>query len=228
MIVFQGVSKTYNNGEATALEDVTFEVQPGEFISLAGRSGAGKSTIIKLLIGEDRPTKGRVFFGQYEVNKLHDKELPAFRRHIGVVFQDFRLLPMKNAYENVAFALEVAGRPQREIEELVPQVLDMVGLGDKMKNFPSELSGGERQRVAIARAMIHRPEVVIADEPTGNLDPFHTFEIVKLLEKINQLGTTVVLATHDKEVINSLERRVITLDKGRIVRDEEKGKYILV
>ena len=227
MIVFQGVSKHYT-GHGVALEDVNFQIDPGEFVSLAGRSGAGKSTVIKLLIGEEKPSKGRVFFGQYEVNKLQDNELPAFRRHIGVVFQDFRLLPTKTAYENVAFALEVAGRPQREIAELVPQVLDMVGLGDKMKNFPHELSGGERQRVAIARAMIHRPEVVIADEPTGNLDPFHTFEIVKLLEKINQLGTTVVLATHDKEVINNLERRVITLDKGRLVRDEAKGKYILV
>jgi cell division transport system ATP-binding protein len=227
VIVFQGVSKHYT-GHGVALEDVNFQIDPGEFVSLAGRSGAGKSTVIKLLIGEEKPSKGRVFFGQYEVNKLQDNELPAFRRHIGVVFQDFRLLPTKTAYENVAFALEVAGRPQREIAELVPQVLDMVGLGDKMKNFPHELSGGERQRVAIARAMIHRPEVVIADEPTGNLDPFHTFEIVKLLEKINQLGTTVVLATHDKEVINNLERRVITLDKGRLVRDEAKGKYILV
>src|SRR5271155_1464783 len=227
MIVFQSVSRKFSS-HAIALEEVNFEVDPGEFISLAGRSGAGKSTVIKLLIGEDRPTKGRVFFGQYEVSKLQDNELPAFRRHIGVVFQDFRLLPTKTAFENVAFALEVAGRPQREIAELVPQGLDMVGLGDKMKNFPGELSGGERQRVAIARAMIHRPEVVIADEPTGNLDPFHTFEIVKLLEKINQLGTTVVLATHDKEVINSLERRVITLDKGRVIRDEKKGKYILV
>jgi len=227
MIVFQGVSKHYGK-HGSALEDISFEIDPGEFVSLAGRSGAGKSTVIKLLIGEERPTKGRVFFGQYEVGKLEDKELPAFRRHIGVVFQDFRLLPTKNAYENVAFALEVAGRPQREIAELVPQVLDMVGLGDKMKNFPGELSGGERQRVAIARAMIHRPEVVIADEPTGNLDPFHTFEIVKLLEKINQLGTTVLLATHDKEVINGLERRVITLDRGRVIRDEKKGKYILV
>jgi len=227
VIVFQGVSKHYT-GHGVALEDVNFEIDPGEFVSLAGRSGAGKSTIIKLLIGEEKPSKGRVFFGQYEVNKLEDNELPAFRRHIGVVFQDFRLLPTKTAYENVAFALEVAGRPQREIAELVPQVLDMVGLGDKTTNFPHELSGGERQRVAIARAMIHRPEVVIADEPTGNLDPFHTFEIIKLLEKINQLGTTVVLATHDKEVINNLERRVITLDKGRLIRDEKKGKYILV
>jgi cell division transport system ATP-binding protein len=227
VIVFQGVSKHYS-GHGVALEDTSFQIDPGEFVSLAGRSGAGKSTVIKLLIGEERPSKGRIFFGQYEVNKLRDNELPAFRRHIGVVFQDFRLLPNKSSYENVAFALEVAGRPQREIDELVPQVLDMVGLGDKMKNFPNELSGGERQRVAIARAMIHRPEVIIADEPTGNLDPFHTFEIVKLLEKINQLGTTVMLATHDKEVINSLEKRVITLDKGRVIRDEKKGKYILV
>ena len=227
MIVFQGVSKNYNSG-SSALEEVDFEMGPGEFVSLTGRSGAGKSTVIKLLIGEDKPTKGRVFFGQYEVNKLKDNDLPAFRRHIGIVFQDFRLLPTKNAYENVAFALEVAGRPAREIKELVPQVLDMVGLGDKMKNYPGELSGGECQRVAIARAMIHRPEVIIADEPTGNLDPFHTFEIVKLLEKINELGTTVLLATHDKEVINNLEKRVITLDKGRVVRDEKKGKYMLV
>ncbi len=227
VIVFQGVSKHYSD-RGVALEDVSLQIDPGEFVSVAGRSGAGKSTVIKLLIGEERPSKGRVFFGQYEVNKLQDSELPAFRRHIGVVFQDFRLLPAKTAYENVAFALEVAGRPQREIMELVPQVLDMVGLGDKMKNFPNELSGGERQRVAIARAMIHRPEVVIADEPTGNLDPFHTFEIIKLLEKINELGTTVLLATHDREVINNLERRVITLDKGRVIRDEKKGKYILV
>jgi len=184
MIIFQSVSKIYNS-HSVALEDVTFQVNPGEFVSLAGRSGAGKSTAIKLLIGEEKPTKGRIFFGQYEVNKLSDKELPPFRRHIGVVFQDFRLLPTKNAYENVAFALEVAGRPQREITELVPQVLDMVGLSEKRGNFPHELSGGEKQRVAIARAMIHRPEVIIADEPTGNLDPFHTFEIIKLLEKIN-------------------------------------------
>lgn len=227
MLVFQNVFKVYN-ANSVALEDVSFEVDPGEFISIAGRSGAGKSTVIKLLIGEDRPTRGRVFFGQYEVNKLHDDELPAFRRHVGVVFQDFRLLPTKNAYENVAFALEVMGRPQRDITELVPQVLDMVGLSDKEKNFPHELSGGEKQRVAIARAMIHRPEVIIADEPTGNLDPFHTWEIMNLLQRINQLGTTVVLATHDKEIINALEKRVITLDRGRVIRDEPKGKYILV
>ena len=212
----------------TALEDVSFRINPGEFVSIVGRSGAGKSTLIKLLIGEEKPTKGRVFFGQYEVNRLRDKDLPALRRHIGIVFQEFRLLPMKNAYENVAFALEVAGRTQSEIAELVPQVLDMVGLSDKVNNFPHELSGGEKQRVAIARAMVHRPEVIIADEPTGNLDPFHSWEIINLLQKINQLGTTVILATHEKDIVNALDRRVVTLDHGRVIRDEEKGKYILV
>ncbi len=227
MIAFQNVSKIYNSHSA-ALEEISFQVNPGEFVSLVGRSGAGKSTVIRLLIGEEKPTRGRVFFGQYEVNKLRDKELPAFRRHVGVVFQDFRLLPTKDAYENVAFALEVAGRLQREIDELVPQVLDMVGLGDKLHNFPHELSGGEKQRVAIARAMVHRPEVIIADEPTGNLDPLHTAEIINLLVKINELGTTLILATHNKDIVNNLGKRVITLDKGRVIRDEEKGKYILV
>lgn len=227
MIAFQNVSKIYNHN-SIALEEVSFKVNPGEFVSLVGRSGAGKSTAIKLLIGEEKPTRGRIFFGQYEVNKLKDRELPTLRRHIGIVFQDFRLLPAKNTYENVAFALEVAGRPQKEIIELVPQVLDMVGLSDKAKNFPHELSGGEKQRVAIARAMVHRPEVIIADEPTGNLDPFHTAEIVNLLQKINQLGTTLILATHDREVINSIGKRVITLERGRVIRDEENGKFILV
>ncbi|MEK7193486.1 MAG: cell division ATP-binding protein FtsE [Patescibacteria group bacterium] len=227
MIAFQGVYRIYNS-HSVALEDVNFQINPGEFVSLVGKSGAGKSTIIRLLIGEEKPTKGRVFFGQYEVNKLRDKDLPSFRRHIGVIFQDFRLLPNKNAYENVAFALEVAGRAQKEIAELTPQVLDMVGLSNKLVNFPHELSGGEKQRVAIARAMVHRPEVIIADEPTGNLDPFHTSEIIGLLQKINQLGTTVILATHDNEIVNSLEKRVISLDHGRVIRDEEKGRYILV
>lgn len=227
MIAFQGVYKIYNH-QSTALEDVNFRVNPGEFVVLVGRSGAGKSTIIKLLIGEEKPSRGRVFFGQYEVNKLRDSELPTLRRHIGIVFQDFRLLAAKNAYENVAFALEVAARSSREIAELVPQVLDMVGLRDKLSNFPHELSGGEKQRLAIARAMVHRPEVIIADEPTGNLDPFHAAEIVDLLRKINQLGTTVVLATHDKDIVNAINKRVLTLDRGRVIRDEENGKYILV
>lgn len=227
MIAFQNVSKIYSE-QSSALHDVTFKIEPHEFVSLVGRSGAGKSTVIKLLIGEEKPSKGRVIFGSYEVNKLKMSMLPALRRHIGVIFQDYRLLPHRNAYENIAFALEVAGYPQTEIDELVPQALAMVGLQHRMKNFPKELSGGENQRVAIARAMIHRPDVIVADEPTGNLDPLNKWEIIKLLDKINELGTTVILATHDKEIINTLGKRVITLDNGRIVRDEEKGKFLLV
>lgn len=226
MIAFQGVCKAYSNSEA--LEDITFKINPNEFVALAGKSGAGKSTLIKLMIGEERPSKGRVVVGSYEVNKLKDYQLPYLRRHIGIVFQDFRLLPSKNAFENVAFALEVAGYNQAYINEIVPQVLDMVGLSDKAHNFPQELSGGEKQRVAIARAIVGKPEVVIADEPTGNLDPINTWEIIKLLQKINEMGTTIILATHDKEIINKLEKRVITLDNGRLLRDEEKGKYLLV
>jgi len=193
-----------------------------------GRSGAGKSTIIKLLIGEERVTKGRVLFGSYEVNKLSMKEFPQLRRQIGIVFQDFRLLPNKTAYENVAFALEVGGRPQSEIEEFVPQVLDMVGLSSKRSAFPHQLSGGEKQRVGIARAMIHHPAVIIADEPTGNLDEFNSEDIIKLLVRINELGTTVILATHDKNVVDNLNRRVISVVDGRIARDEAKGKYIIM
>jgi cell division transport system ATP-binding protein len=225
MIIFQNVTKQYNG--TAALDKVSFKIQPNEFVSIVGRSGAGKSTIVKLLIGEEKPTKGQIFFGAYEVNKLKAKELPEFRRHIGVIFQDFKLLPKKTAFENVAFALEVAGRPHKEINELVPQVLDMVGLRDKMFNFPQELSGGEKQRVAMARALINRPDVIIADEPTGNLDPFNTWEVIRLLIKINELGSTVILATHDKEIVNSLGERVITLDEGRVIKDEANGKFII-
>jgi len=226
MITFQNVTKEYGDN-SIALEKVNFKVQPTEFVSIVGRSGAGKSTILKLLIGEDRPSKGQIFFGSYEVNKLKSGDLPEFRRHIGVIFQDFRLLSKKNAFENIAFVLEVWGRPQREINEIVPQVLDMVGLKDKMFNFPAELSGGEKQRVAIARAMINKPDVLIADEPTGSLDPFNTWEVIKILNKINELGSTVILATHDKDIVNTLGRRVITLDNGRVVKDDESGKFIL-
>src|SRR3989344_1665947 len=226
MIAFQSVFKVYNS-RSVALEDINIRINPGEFVSLVGRSGAGKSTAIKLLTGGDKPTKGRIFFGQYEVNKLKDDELPQFRRHIGIVFQDFRLLPTKNAFENVAFAMEAAGRPQSEIKEMVPQVLEMVGLSDKLANFPHELSGGEKQRVAIARAMVNRPEVIIADEPTGNLDPYNTWEVIKLLTKINELGSTVILATHDKEIVNTVGQRVITLDGGEVIKDDPNGKFIL-
>ncbi len=226
MIVFQNVSKIYNHN-SVALDKVNFKIQPNEFVTIVGRSGAGKSTVVKLLIGEEKPTKGQIFFGSYEVQKLKPAELPEFRRHIGVIFQDFRLLPKKTAFENVAFALEVEGRLQKEINELVPQVLDMVGLKDKMQNFPSELSGGEKQRVAIARAMINQPDVLIADEPTGNLDPFNTWEVIKLLKKINELGSTVILATHDKEIVNTLGERVITLEGGQVVRDEAHGRFLI-
>ena len=230
MIIFQNVSKIYNgNGrQVAALEDATFTINPKEFVSIVGKSGAGKSTIVKLLIGEERPSKGRIIFSSYDVNKLKHHELPQLRRHIGVIFQDFRLLPNKTAFENIAFALEVAGRLQSDIEEFVPQALDMVGLKNKMSNFPRELSGGEKQRVAIARAMINHPDVIVADEPTGNLDPMNTWEIIRLLLQINELGTTVLLATHNKEIINYITQRVISLEDGRVIRDEEKGKYILV
>jgi len=227
MITFHGVSKIYPN-QSAALDDVSFKIGKGEFVSLVGKSGAGKSTIIKLLTGEEKPTKGRVLFDNYEVNKLKANELPQLRRQIGTIFQDFKLLPTKNAYENVAFALEVAARPQKDIDDLVPQVLDMVGLGERRRSFPHELSGGEKQRVAIARAMIHRPAVVIADEPTGNLDPINAAEIIKLLLKINSLGTTVILATHSREIVDALEKRVIILDNGRLVKDDAKGKYMIV
>ncbi len=226
MISFHNVSKVYNN-HLVALENVNFTIKSTEFVSVVGRNGAGKSTIIKLLIGEEKPSKGRVFFGDCEVNKLKPVDLSQLRRKIGIVFQDFRLLATKNAYENIAFALEVEGRTQAEIDSFVPQILDIVGLSRHAYNFPHELSGGEKQRVAIARAMIHRPEVLVADEPTGNLDPINSAEIVKLLLKINELGTTVILVTHNKDIVNSLDRRVISLDNGKIIRDEEKGKFIL-
>jgi cell division transport system ATP-binding protein len=227
MIQFINVTKTYEN-KAVGIEDVNVSIKPGEFVSLVGRSGAGKSTFIKLLIGEERPTKGRILFGSYEVNKLPDNEFSQLRRQIGIVFQDFRLLPNKTAFENVAFALEVGGRPQSEIEEFVPQVLDMVGLSSKHRHFPHQLSGGEKQRVAIARAMIHHPAVIIADEPTGNLDDINSEEIIRLLVRINELGTTVILATHNKDIVNKLKRRVISMVDGRIVRDEPNGKYIII
>jgi|SRR3989338_1266813 len=226
MIAFHHVTKKYEN--TAALDDINFKVNPGEFISIIGKSGSGKSTIVKLIIGEEKPTNGRVLVGSSEVNKLTSDEMPALRRQIGTIFQDYKLLPNMTAFENVAFALEMDGHPEHEIENLVPQMLDMVGLVDKVNNFPHQLSGGEKQRVAIARSMVHRPSVVIADEPTGNLDDINTEEILKLLMKINEFGTTVILATHSRHVVDSIQKRVISLSNGKIVRDEEKGKYIIV
>lgn len=225
MIVFQKVSKIYNG--YTALNNVDITIKAKEFISLAGPSGAGKSTLLKLLIGELRPSRGKVFLDKQNVHLLKANEMPILRRKIGMVFQDFRLLSDRTAYENVAFAMEVVGAAVQEINQDVPQLLELVGLTDKARQFPYQLSGGERQRVAIARALIHRPSVILADEPTGNLDLLNSWDVIRLLLKINELGTTVILATHDREIINNLGRRVITLDKGRVIRDEENGRYIL-
>ncbi|MEX2054406.1 MAG: cell division ATP-binding protein FtsE [Candidatus Colwellbacteria bacterium] len=227
MISFEKVSKEYGNGEYVALDEVDFVIEPKEFVTIVGRSGAGKSTIIRLLIGEEKPSKGRVVFGDYDVSTLAAKELPELRRQIGVIFQDFRLLPTKNAYENVAFALEVAGVPEGDIDDMVRESLDLVGLSDKAHNFVRELSGGEAQRVALARAMVNHPKVIVADEPTGNLDPLNTADVIKVLTQINELGTTVILTTHNREVVNKLGRRVIHLEDGRIIRDVAKGKYTL-
>ena len=208
------------------MEDVSFEIKKGEFVLIVGRSGAGKTTLIKLLLREEEPTRGKIFFEGEDVFSIPRKKLPFYRQKIGVIFQDYKLLPTKNVYENVAYAMEVMGAGESEIKRDVPKVLELVGLEDKAYNFPAELSGGEKQRAAIARALIVRPEVLVADEPTGNLDPYHTKDIIDLLQKINNFGTTIILATHDRDIVNSLEKRVITLEKGRIIRDEEKGELL--
>lgn len=226
MIHFDQVSKIYSD-DSIALDNVSFSVSPGEFVSVVGQSGAGKTTLLKMLLIEEWPTSGTVFFESVDVHRLHRRDIPYYRRRIGAVFQDFRLLPHKTAYENIAFAMEVAGRTEEDIESDVPQVLELVDLGDKMWNFPHELSGGEKQRVAIARAIINQPDVILADEPTGNLDPVNTHEIVEIFKKINDIGTTVLLTTHNKGVIDSLRRRVVTLDKGKVVRDDKSGRYVL-
>lgn len=226
MIYFDKVSKVYPGG-AAALDNVSFAVEPGEFLSIVGQSGAGKTTLLKLILAEDQPSAGEVFFESQNIHALKRHHLNSLRQRVGSIFQDFRLLPNKTTFENVAFAMEAAGRPDDEIQSDVPHVLDLVGLSSKIWNFPHELSGGEKQRVAIARAIINQPDLIIADEPTGNLDPINTAEIVNILEKINSLGTTIILTTHNKGVIDSLRRRVITLDQGRIIRDDKEGKYIL-
>lgn len=226
MIYFDKVSKRYPD-ETVALEDISFSIAPGEFVSVVGHSGAGKTTLLKMLLAEERPTEGTVFFESTNVHTVPRDEVPRLRRRIGTVFQDFRLLPNKTAYENIAFAMEAAGRDDSEIAADVPQVLELVDLGEKIWNFPHQLSGGQKQRIAIARAIVNRPDVLIADEPTGNLDPINTYEIVEILKKINDLGTTVILTTHNKGVIDNLGRRVITMDRGKVVRDDPEGKYIL-
>ena len=227
MIYFDTVSKVYNDGRAPALQDVSFQVAPQEFVSIVGHSGAGKTTLLKMIIAEDRPTSGTVYFESLDVHTIPRGRLPQYRRKIGTVFQDFKLLSHMTAYENVAFAMEANGRTDDEIAENVPQALDLVNLSHKAWNFPNELSGGEKQRVAIARAIVNQPDIVIADEPTGNLDPVATYEIVQILRKINDLGTTIIMTTHNKGVIDELGRRVLTMDDGQIVRDDDSGKYVL-
>lgn len=227
MISLKGVSKQYSK-DSTALHDIHLSIEPGEFVSIVGQSGSGKTTLVKLLIAEERPTHGKVEIGGWDITGIGRGDVPLLRRQIGVIFQDFKLLPKKTISENVAFALEVAGEATRRIREVVPRVLDIVGLGHKMERYPHQLSGGEQQRVVIARSLVHRPKILVADEPTGNLDTINKQEIVEILKKINGFGTTIVLVTHDREVVNHLGKRVVTLHEGKIIADEKKGKYRLI
>jgi cell division transport system ATP-binding protein len=224
MIFFDKVSKVYSD-ESVALEDVSFSIEPKEFVSIVGQSGAGKTTLLKMFLAEEKPTKGKVFYESTDIHKLRKTDINKFRQRVGMIFQDFRLLPDRTVYENIAFTMEASGRSDEEIEADVPHVLELVGLVDKVWNFPHELSGGEKQRVAIARAIVNNPDILIADEPTGNLDPVNTHDIVQILKRINDLGTTVILTTHNKGVIDSLGKRVIALEKGKVIRDDKEGKY---
>ncbi|WP_352418683.1 cell division ATP-binding protein FtsE [Proteiniborus sp.] len=224
MIKYVNVSKQYGNG-SKALENVNISIEKGEFVFIVGSSGAGKSTLMKLLLKEIEPTEGKIFLNKMDITKVKNRRIPYIRRNLGIVFQDFRLLPNKTVYENVAFAMEIVGASARDIRRQVPIILSMVGLSDKAHNYPNQLSGGEHQRVAIARAIVNNPSVLIADEPTGNLDPDTAWEIMKLIKEINRRGTTVVMATHAKEIVNMMKRRVIALEAGRVVRDEQKGVY---
>lgn len=226
MIQFKNVTKNYGKN-ILALSNVSFPIERGEFVTLVGPSGAGKSTLVKLLIRDEKPSSGEIFVAGRDITKLTRGELPYYRRKIGVIFQDFKLLPLKTVAENVAYALEVSDAPPDEIARKVPLILDLVGLSNRMKNKPHELSGGEKQRVSIARALVHTPKILIADEPTGNLDPVSTWEIIELLFKINKRGTVVILATHDKEVVDALKKRVVTIKEGKVVSDQQKGRYIL-
>ena len=226
IIRFENIAKTYPNGKPV-LKGINLVIYPGEFLSLVGSSGVGKSTLLKLIYAEEIPSEGEVYFNERPVTAINRKHLPYYRRNIGTVFQDFKLLPNKTAFENVAYALEVDGRNQDEIDAEVPEILEIVGLGDKMEMFPHQLSGGEQQRVSLARALIHRPKVIIADEPTGNLDPVSSNEIIRLLLEINSFGTTVILATHNKGIVDKLGKRVVILNEGHIAHDQSRGKYML-
>jgi cell division transport system ATP-binding protein len=232
VIRFNDITKIYTSRTAginnvVALEGISFGVDQGEFVSVVGRSGAGKTTLFKLILAEEKPTQGSILFNDQNIYKLGAGNLNRLRRNIGAVFQDYKLLPNATVYENIAYVMKVIGAKDSEIRHNVPRILEIVELEDRQKNYPAELSGGERQRAAIARALIHRPQVVLADEPTGNLDPYHTLDILKLLIKINEMGTTVLLATHNREIVNKLKRRVVTLEKGKVIRDEKIGRFAL-
>jgi len=226
MITFEHVTKTYQH-KNIGLEDVSLQVQAGEFVSIVGQSGSGKTTLAKLMFAEERPDRGRIIIGGWDITRIPHGDVPTLRRQIGVVFQDFKLLPRKTLFENVAFALEVAGESNERIATVVPQVLKIVGLENKVNRYPEHISGGEQQRVVIARSLVHRPKLLVADEPTGNLDSINAQEIITLLQKINEFGTTVVLVTHNREIVNMLKKRVITIDHGHIIADQKAGKYLL-
>jgi cell division transport system ATP-binding protein len=227
MILLDRVTKTYSRKLGPVLDRVSLHVEPKEFVIVVGQSGAGKTTLLRLLTREEKPSGGKIVVGGIDYDKLSDKDVPLLRRKIGVVFQDFKLLPNRNVFENVAFGLEIVGMSSREISRTVPKVLDIVNLTGKEKHMPQELSGGERQRVAIARSIARQPKILIADEPTGNLDPQHAWDVIKVLEKINRYGTTVLLTTHNKDIVDKLRRRVVTIERGKIVSDRANAQYKL-
>ena len=224
MIEMMNVTKKYNKG-ITAINNLSIQIKDGEFVYVVGPSGAGKSTFIKMMYHEEKATKGRIRVGKYDLMKIRDRQIPYLRRYVGVVFQDFKLLQHKTVYENVAYAMEVIEKSPREIKRRVEDVLELVNLKHRMNNFPNELSGGEQQRVAIARAIVNTPGILIADEPTGNLDPETSMEIMDILERINEQGTTIVMATHNSQIVNEKKHRVIAIENGQIVRDQEQGEY---
>lgn len=226
MIIFKDIAKIYPP-DVVAVKNINIHIKPKEFVSIVGQSGTGKTTLVKILIAEEPPTKGRVIVGGWDITDIKSSEVPILRRQIGVVFQDFKLLAKKTVFENIAFALHVCGTDRKKNKEIVPQVLKIVGLTGKENRYPIQLSGGEQQRVAIARALVHRPKILIADEPTGNLDAINTREIAGLLLKINEFGTTVVLVSHNSDVINFINKRVITLDGGQVISDQKVGKYLI-
>lgn len=226
MIKFQNITKIYPPN-TVVLDNVSFEIKFGEFVSIVGKSGAGKTTLIRLLLGLEEPTSGEIIFDGNNIHKIKSGRLQKIRQKIGVVYQDYKLLTTKTVYENIAYVMAVKGEKNEKINKEVAQILEVTGLSKKANNFPDELSGGEQQRLAVARAIVNQPDVVVADEPTGNLDPYNTYEVINLLKKINEMGKTVILASHDKEIINNLGKRVITLEGGKVIRDDKEGRFIL-